>query len=123
MARTALDLTPAELQVYRPVREPDEQQVIARWERALKIAHVAAGLLREEFGATRVVGFGSVAHRAWFTPQSDIDVAAWDIPADQFYRAVAAVTGLSSEFAVDLVDPQGCRPAIRLRIEREGMEL
>jgi hypothetical protein len=43
--------------------------------------------------------------------------------ADQFYRAVAAVTGVSPDFEVDLVDPEGCRSAVRQFIEREGIDL
>lgn len=123
MARTALDLTDEELQAYRPGREPDEQEVTERWERAWEVARIAARLLREGFGATRVVAFGSLARRVWFNPWSDIDLAAWGIPADQFYRAVAAVTGVSPDFEVDLVDPEGCRPAVRRFIEREGIDL
>jgi len=87
------------------------------------VARIAARLLCEGFGATRVVAFGSLVHRAWFTPWSDIDLAAWGVPADQFYRAVAAVTGVSPDFEVDLVDPEGCRPAVRQFIEREGIDL
>jgi len=123
MARTALDLTAEELRAYRPIREPDERQMAERWERAWEVARTAARLLRERFGATRVVAFGSLAHRSWFSSWSDIDLAAWGIPADQFYRAVAAVTGISSEFEVDLVDPEGCRPTVRQFIEHEGIDL
>lgn len=82
-----------------------------------------ARLLRERFGATRVVVFGSLTRRAWFGAWSDIDLAAWDIPADRFYRAVAAVTGVSPDFAVDLVDPESYRPAVRRSIEQEGIDL
>ena len=113
MARTALDLTGEELRAYRPGREPHERQVTDRWERAWEVARIAACLLRERFGATRVVAFGSLAHRAWFSPWSDMDLAAWGVPADQFYRAVAAVTGVSPDFRVDLVDAESCRPAVR----------
>lgn len=123
MVRTALDLTAEELQVYQPDREPDERLEAERWQRAWEVARVAARLLREAFGATRVVTFGSLAHRAWFSPWSDIDLAAWGIPADQFYRAVAAVTGVSPDFRVDLVDLESCRPAVRRFIEREGIDL
>jgi predicted nucleotidyltransferase len=59
---------------------------------AQKVAH----LLRQKFGATRVVAFGSLAHRKWFSQWSDIDLAAWGISAYEFYRAVADVTELSS---------------------------
>lgn len=123
MARTALDLTAEELQAYRPDREPDERQMTERWERAWEVARTAARMLCERFGATRVVAFGSLAHRDWFSSWSDIDLAAWGIPSDQFYRAVAAVTGVSFDFEVDLVDPEDCRPAVRQFIEYEGIDL
>ncbi|HHY93177.1 MAG TPA: nucleotidyltransferase domain-containing protein, partial [Firmicutes bacterium] len=37
--------------------------------------------------------------------------------------AVAAVTGLSAEFKVDLVDVTACRPAIQKAAESEGIDL
>ncbi len=120
MSRTALELTAAERRAYRPIRKPVEPE---RWERAWETARAAAMLLRQRFAATRVVAFGSVTHRAWFTPWSDIDLVAWGIPPGEFYRAVAAVTGLSSEFEIDLVDPDTCPPALRQRVEQEGIEL
>ena len=123
MTRTALDLTTEELRSYRPGRKFDDRQVAERWEQAWEFARMAARLLRERFGAARVVAFGSLAHRNWFSPWSDIDIAAWGIPADQFYRAVAAVTGISPDFQVDLVDPEDCRPSVRRSIELEGIDL
>ncbi len=123
VARTALDLTAEEWRAYRPGRDRDEQQSAERWERAWEVARTAAQLLRQRFGSKRVVVFGSLTQRAWFTPWSDIDLAAWGISPDQFYRAVAAVTGLSPDFEVDLVDPESCRSALRERIEREGVDL
>lgn len=123
MARTALDLTAEELRFYCPGTQPDTQQVAKRSEQAWVVAREAARLLLGRFGATRVVVFGSLAQRAWFTPWSDIDVAAWGISADQFYRAVAAVTGISPDFEVNLVDPAGCRLTVRQMIESEGIDL
>lgn len=70
-----------------------------------------------------VVVFGSLVRRDWFTPWSDIDLAVWGIPANQFYQAVAAVTGLSPDFEVDLVDAEDCSTSLRRTIEREGKEL
>jgi Nucleotidyltransferase domain. len=80
-------------------------------------------LLHREFSVRRVVVFGSLAHRAWFTDRSDIDLAAWGIPVERYYRAVATVTGPSPLFKVDLVDPATCRPSVRQAIETEGIEL
>jgi predicted nucleotidyltransferase len=64
-----------------------------------------------------------LAHDAWFTLWSDIDLAAWGIPPERFYDAVAAITGLSPAFRIDLVDPDACRSALRATVEREGIEL
>ena len=88
-----------------------------------RISEIAGDLLRRRFGATRVVVFGSLAHREWFTLWSDIDLAAWGIPPDSFYRAVAVVTGLSTEFEVELVAPEDCQPTLRRAIEQEGVEI
>ncbi len=76
MTRTALELTTEEWRAYRPVQKPSERQAEERFEQAWEVAYRAARLLRERFGATRVVVFGSLAHRAWFRPWSDIDLAA-----------------------------------------------
>jgi predicted nucleotidyltransferase len=94
-----------------------------QWQRAWEVANAAAKLLRSEFGATSVVAFGSIAHRAWFGPRSDIDLAVQGVPGHLFYRAVAAVTGLSPDFSIDLVDQANCTPAIRRAIETEGITL
>ncbi len=124
---TTLKVTPAEMAVYRDTarqrREQEQQELAQRRERAWKLARQAATLLREQFGATRVVAFGSLAHQSWFSPWSDIDLAAWGIPADRFYRAVAAATSISPDFKVDVVDPEDCQLAVRQAIEGEGIDL
>jgi hypothetical protein len=42
---------------------------------------------------------------------------------DQFYAAVAAVTGLRSEIKIDLVDLESCNSELRAVIEQEGIAL
>ena len=123
MGKTALDLTREEWQAYQPGNKPGGTQVGERRERAWRVARAAAKVLREQFGATRVVAFGSLAHRDGFTLWSDLDLAAWGIAPGAFYRAVAVVTGISPEFKVDLVAPEDCQPTFRHVIEREGVAL
>ena len=123
MVRTALDLTPEEQAQFRAGRGWEEAELQARWTEGHEVARTAAKLLRERFAATRVALFGSLANRSCFTPWSDVDLAVWGIPPDQFYRAVAAVTGLTPSFEVDLVDAESCRLGLRQVIEREGIEL
>ena len=129
MAKTALELTPQEWQEYQPVQvietryQAEKDKNEQRREAAWQVARQAARLLRQEFGADRVVVFGSLVHESWFNRWSDIDLAAWGIPLDRFFSAVAAITGLSSEFKIDLVDPVTCHPTLREAIEQNGMQL
>jgi predicted nucleotidyltransferase len=123
MVKTALDLTREEWQAYQPGTRAAQDQPLERWERAWHVARTVAELLREQFGATRVVVFGSLVHREWFNPWSDIDLAAWGISPSDFYRAVAVVTGISPEFKLDLVAPDDCQPSLRHVIEQEGLIL
>ena len=123
MVKTALELTREEWQAYRPGAQMGQGQVWERWERAWRVARAAAEALRQQFGATRVVAFGSLARRDGFTPWSDVDLAAWGIPPGAFYRAVAVVTGISPEFKLDLVALEDCPSHLRHVIEREGVAL
>ena len=74
MGKTALELSHEERRSFRPaeaiqLRKMDLQGVkAARRDKAWQAAFQAADLLKKEFGASRVVVFGSLAHEDWFTP-------------------------------------------------------
>jgi len=129
MAKTALDMTGDQWLAYhtgttvRRRQASTERQTEERWQQAQRLAREAAKRLREAFGAHRVVLFGSAAQRASFTPWSDVDLAAWGVPPERFYAAVAAVTSLSADIRIDLVDPEQCSPSLRQTLEQEGVEL
>lgn len=93
------------------------------YQEAWELAKRSADLLKKSFGAKRVVVFGSLTKRSWFTRWSDVDIAAWGVPNDKFYAAVGAVTGLTTDFKVDLVDAGECRDSLRKAIEAEGIEI
>ncbi|MFA5787792.1 MAG: nucleotidyltransferase domain-containing protein [Actinomycetota bacterium] len=123
----AARVTTQQWAVYRAAQqsrlEKAEQEGLQRRERAWKLARRAARLLRERFGATRVVVFGSLVHEDCFTRWSDVDVAAWGLrPADTF-RAMGAVADLDADIEVNLVDMGACRASLRDVIEREGIEV
>lgn len=129
MAQTALDLSPQQWRMYRPdqrLEASDSEHIsrlLQRRQAAHRVARQAAQILREQYGAKRVLVFGSLVHDDSFTGWSDIDLAAWGIPPERFYSAVAAVSDLSPLFRIDLVDPAACRPALRQTVESEGVEL
>lgn len=123
MAKTALELTTEELRRYHPDRKPIASQVSEQRQKAWEVARTAADILRRDFGATRVAVFGSLVDGERFSLWSDVDLASWGIPVHRFFGAVAAVSAVSPDFRVDLVDIQNCRASIRKSIEREGIEL
>ncbi len=96
--------------------------VVARRERAWVAARAAAAALRGDFGATRVVLFGSVV-RGTFHERSDIDLAVVGLAPDKFLRAWGAAEEAAAGFAIDLVDLASARPWVVEVLARDGVEL
>ena len=125
---TALEMKPEQWRKFKPgrkitTRTTQSKYLEGRRAKALELAKQASFLLRRRYGAKRVVVFGSLARTKTFSAWSDIDLAAWGIAPDKFFSAVAAVTGLSPDFKIDLVEPDTCRAAVRASIEEHGIEI
>lgn len=118
-------LTPLELETYRKtarkLHQAQKMRLEARREKALALAQLAARILKDEFGASKVVVFGSVIRPEQFHWGSDIDLAVWDI--QQYFRAVARLLDLDPDFTFDLVPIEDAKPGIIKVIQEEGMEL
>jgi len=129
MAKTALELTQKERNSYRTLeiiqkrKQAQKGQIEKRWSQAQSLANQAAKILYEKFGAEQVCLFGSAAQPTWFTLWSDVDLAVWGVKPEQFYAAVAAVTGLNVDIKVDLVNPKDCSSEFQLDIEKYGVRL
>ena len=124
---TAQELTLEAVAGYRAAArrrfEQEQRELAAREERAWELARRAASLLRDRFGATRVMVFGSLVHTGCFTPWSDIDVAAWGLRSQDTFRAIGAVADLDAEIEANLVDVRTCSSSLLMMIEREGRDL
>ena len=124
---TALQLDREQLSAYHPTEgaKPsyDKAELGRRKKEAWDLARKASDLLRKEYGATKVILFGSLAQEEGFSPWSDIDLAVWGIEPELFYGAVALVTGLSSKFKIDLVDIEDCKQSLKKAIDVEGIEI
>ncbi len=127
MARTAVDLTPQELELYRQTARRRarrvQKDVALRRDRAMELARRAAQLLQERFGATRVVVFGSLVREGCFTAWSDVDLAAWGLKSADTFLAIGVIYGLDPEIEVNLLDMSVCPPSLAAVIEAEGREL
>lgn len=129
MAKTALELNRKDWQKYQLKEivqhrwQQNQKQIESRIKKALVVARKAAWVLKNDFGATKVVIFGSLTEKGAFTIWSDIDIAVWGIPDNRFYAAVAAVTNLSQSFKIDIVAPEACKPTMQANIIAKGYEL
>ena len=121
-----LQITPEQMAIYkRTARERqarDDLAMRARRESALSYAHQAAQLLKERFGATRVILFGSLAHGAWFHAGSDIDLAVEGIVPGNYFSAWGALEDLSLDFEFDFVECEYAPLSLRQSIE-QGVEI
>ncbi|MEZ4560276.1 MAG: nucleotidyltransferase domain-containing protein [Caldilineaceae bacterium] len=82
----------------------------------------AAEVLRSRFGATQVILFGSLAHEAWYTPDSDIDIAVQGI-GDNFWQAWKSVEEIIGDRNVDLIAWDMASESLRKTIHEEGIYL
>ena len=119
---TTKDLSPEELKEYRPRlgqhfqnRRVDE----ALLQRAWHTVHQIAAMLYEDFNATQVAVFGSLAEPDAFAKWSDIDLAVWGIPSEKYFRAVWKAEEISGLFKIDLVDFESSKGLFRERIQRQ----
>jgi uncharacterized protein len=124
---TTLDLTPEQIAHYRAHalrrRQQEQPEIERRREKAWQAARAAARLLKEEFEASRVVVFGSLARVSGFTRWSDVDIAAWGLAQEDTFRAIGAVMDMDTDVPVNLVDVDTARPSLLAAIEREGIAL
>jgi predicted nucleotidyltransferase len=124
VAKTIRQLTPDELKLFDPTRNLRLSLDSQRWAEAWSQLPRLRQVLQEQFGATRVVLFGSLATKEHFTHWSDIDLAIWGVAPERFWEAIATLNDLSPNIRVDLVDAERCGAAtLRKVIEQEGIEV
>ena len=89
------------------------------WEDAawLQVKKVAC-LLRDRFGASRIIVFGSLV-RDRFGEDSDIDIAVEGMASADFFEALAAVNA-SGDRWIDLKPIESLEPRFRDRVLQTG---
>ena len=87
------------------------------------MAKKAAEVLREKYGASRVILFGSLSYDSWFTPRSDIDLCVEGVSVKSFFRAESEIEEIASGYRLDLLDIRECSPELLKHVEMEGIEL
>lgn len=87
---------------------------------AMTGAEACVRLLTEQFGARRVILFGSLAGKRVWHGQSDIDLAVEGLAPSEFFRAYSACRDLlPRDLDLDLVPLEKACPEMRARILEE----
>ncbi len=89
----------------------------------LAIVREVAGVLKRDFGASRVVLFGSLSHQAWWSEHSDIDIAVDGIKGAAYWQAWHKAEEMLPQRKIDLVDLQMTTPGMKKSIDYSGIEL
>jgi uncharacterized protein len=120
-------ISPEKMAQYRQTARRRQAAETARLDERFQQGHAVArqlaDLLRHDFGAERVVLFGSLVDRELFHARSDIDLAAWGIPERCYLAAVGAVTSFTTAFSVDLARMEEASERLTQVVEQEGIPL
>jgi len=106
---------------WRRRRAEQKARCDARAEAVRARLPAAKQLLKERFGARRVVLFGSLA-RGDTDEHSDVDLAVEGLAHLDYFHALAELAGLLDS-PVDLVELESAGPSLLARIRHEGREL
>jgi predicted nucleotidyltransferase len=121
------EISAEKMAIYRETarrrRQKKDQALALRYERAWAVARQASQILKAQFGADKVVAFGSLLSTKRFHQHSDVDLAVWGLDEKSLYRAVSRLLDLDSEISIDLVEVEFASPAVQAVIKQEGVPL
>ena len=112
----------AEVLAARENREQFLLEMKQRQKKGLELAKKCANFLKEKYGVSKVVLFGSLLDYEQMTPHSDIDLAVWGLPEKDYFKAVGFLLEIADNFSIDLVEIQHARSYILSAIN-QGVEL
>jgi predicted nucleotidyltransferase len=105
----------------REARARREQE--ERRERARTTARHVARYLRDAYGVSRVVLFGSMAQEVPLSRHSDLDLAVWGLDAEDYFEAVGRVQGEGAPFSVDLIRMEQAPDSLHDVVGEDGREI
>ncbi|HMN27319.1 MAG TPA: nucleotidyltransferase domain-containing protein [Caldilineaceae bacterium] len=110
-------------QTAERLAQQEQTQLAERRQRGLAAAQRAADCLKQEFGVSKVLVFGSLVNPARFHSRSDIDLVVWGLAERDYYRAVGRLQGIDPEFEVDLLRSQDAPVWLAELIAHDGVAL
>lgn len=124
---TALQLTRKEWRSYHPRSDAKEGFVpILRSQEIkdlLSRAQTFGSKIKKEFGAKRVILFGSLARHYDFHPDSDIDLAVEGLQGSQYWEVWRIAEEYFPSHEVEVVEIETASQNMRQAINKYGIEL
>ena len=122
-----MKLSKAALQTYAAHasqrQKRDRRCRCERQQAGLIQAHLAATTLKQQFGVREVFLFGSMLTPERVDANSDIDLAVYGLPLEQYCQAVGTLLCQTQGFEIDLVRCEAAQPSLLNHIHREGIRL
>ena len=103
-----------------PAITPEEAQ---EREQLLERVKQAVVELKKQYAIHRVVLFGSLAHRAWYLPSSDVDLAVEGLDPGSYWKAWKLAEDIIATHPVVLIDIDTARESLQQAMERNGIAL
>ena len=128
---TAKELTKEQYQAYfraavsgdgTPEKVLTPQEKFTQQELMSRVAQ-AAEQLKSQFAVSRVILFGSVAHKGWFEDDSDVDIAVEGLKSVDFFRAWRVAEETIGDREVDIIELETAPLSLKRAIERYGVDL
>ncbi|WP_346294371.1 nucleotidyltransferase domain-containing protein [Sphaerothrix gracilis] len=101
----------------------DRRHSYERQQAGMIQAHLAAKTLKQQFGVREVFLFGSLLTPERVDEHSDIDLAVYGLPLEQYCQAVGTLLCQVKGFEVDLVRCEAAQPSLLELIHQEGIRL
>ncbi|MGK7959470.1 nucleotidyltransferase family protein [Crocosphaera sp.] len=121
------DLSLDKLLIYRETAKNNwqktRQQREHRLKKAWELVDLSKTVLKENFGVTKVMVFGSILNENCFNLASDVDIAAWGISPIDTFKAMGELRELDDEIEVNLVDINACSQQLKEKILQEGRDV
>jgi predicted nucleotidyltransferase len=118
-------VTQAELKQYKETArkrwQQEQKKTVQLQERAWQVARQAAAILKDQFGVTEVIVFGSLARGDLFHAHSDVDLAVSGLAEHQYYCAAGYMLSIDSTIPIDLIRLEDVSATFRTVLEKEGI--
>ena len=99
-----------------PEQEEERKSLLLRVQQA-------AEMLKSRYQVSRVVLFGSLAHKSWFISGSDVDLAVEGLKSKEYWQAWRDVEEIIGDKPVDFIEIETAGDSLKRTIDTHGVDI